>query len=173
MHSKYAAPFLTQRREVFVDGHLIDQVDISARSDGGANYRIETRYPSAGGPPQVTRYDYDQNPLRPLYQKITMPDGTVEITNEEFSAGQRTTSTFVGTFNPNNSTLPIFTGMANSTTVNETGQVLQTSASIVRGGVAFVLEERVAASLDFLERPLTYDFFHGAKASASYTETPS
>ena len=63
--------------------------------------------------------------------------------------------------------------MANSTTVNETGQVLQTSASIVRGGVAFVLEERVAASLDFLERPLTYDFFHGAKASASYTETPS
>lgn len=171
LHSKFVAPFLTQRREVFVDGHLIDQVDISARSDGGGNYRIETRYPSAGGPPQVTRYDYDSNPYRPLHQKITKPDGTVEITNEEFSTGQRTTSTFVGTFNPHSSTVPIFTGSASSTTVSDTGQILQSSTSIVRGGVSFLLEERVATSLDFLERPLTYDFFHGAKASASYTET--
>ena len=168
IHSKYAVPFLTQREEHLLNGNVVEQIDITARY---GKYRIETRYPSDGGPAQVTRYDYNDNPGTPFLLMVTNPDGTVEISHEINSNGQKTTKLFKGTYNEFSSTLPLFTGTIETSTVNEDGQLLHSSRSVVRGGVAYPIEEKFATSLDYLERPLAYDIFHGAQSTPTYSET--
>ncbi len=161
---------LSELDETWIAGTLVEKTEITAHSAGGSNWRNELHHPAAGGPPLLTRFEYDQWTNNPLLQKAIFPDGTIEQVEATVSGGLKTVTIYRGVDNPGPG-FPILTDQEVRTVLNQVGQVVQSEICEIRSGAVYPVQMRVVTQLDSLDRPTTTEVFHSGDVIPTFTET--